>query len=183
MDYGKCVLLGESGVGKTSIISNYFKTRYYGATVGSQLFTAKKDDGESYYQIWDTAGQERYRSFANLYYRHAKVAVIICDISDVTTVIAMKYWINVYKEQNPDGEIILLANKKDLANSILSGERQFDEIANELECQRYYTSGKTGYNVNEFMSYLSLLMFTEPIRKNEIILEPSFAEKIKTCCV
>ena len=82
----KIVLLGEAGVGKTSIITRYISGSFSQIVMTStgSSFVAKKielaDKKKVKLQIWDTAGQEKYRSLAKIFYQSAAVAVLVYDI-------------------------------------------------------------------------------------------------------
>ena len=119
----KVVLLGESGVGKTSIItqftSNQFNPRV--PTSVSAKFVSKIIDFPKYnkkikFDIWDTAGQEKYRSLAKIFYKDAKIIIFVYDITREFSFEALKdFW---YKEtqNNADNDPILalVGNKIDL---------------------------------------------------------------------
>ena len=105
----KVVLLGESGVGKTSIISRYitntFKSQLM-STPGANFVTKnvimKGENKTIKFEIWDTAGQERYRSLAKVFYKNAKVCVLVYDITRRTSFEELKkYWIKEIKENGP----------------------------------------------------------------------------------
>ena len=84
----KVVLIGESGVGKTSIISRYtsniFKSQLM-ATPGANFVTKhvvmEEQNQVIKFEIWDTAGQERYRSLAKVFYKNAAVCILVYDIT------------------------------------------------------------------------------------------------------
>ena len=97
----KVVLIGESGVGKTSIISRYISNTFSSvlmATPGAN-FTTKtiflKDENQSIkFEIWDTAGQEKYRALAKVFYKNAAVCILVYDITRRTSFEELKkYWI------------------------------------------------------------------------------------------
>ena len=101
----KVVLIGESGVGKTSIINRYISNTFSSvltATPGAS-FTTKtvflKDFNQSIkFEIWDTAGQEKYRALAKVFYKNAAVCVLVYDITRKDSYDALKnYWINEIK--------------------------------------------------------------------------------------
>ena len=106
----KVVLIGESGVGKTSIISRYtsniFKSHLM-ATPGANFVTKNvimEDEHKSIkFEIWDTAGQERFRSLAKVFYKNASVCVLVYDITRRSSFEELKkYWIKEIKENAPD---------------------------------------------------------------------------------
>lgn len=82
----KIVLVGDSGVGKSNIISQFTKNEFNlesKTTIGVEFATkvVELDDRSVKVQIWDTAGQERYRSMASAYYRGAVGALMVYDIT------------------------------------------------------------------------------------------------------
>ena len=82
----KVVLVGESGVGKTSIITQFidqtFQEDQQSTTGGTFSTKSVKCDGKTLkFEIWDTAGQERYRSLTKMFYKDANAAVLVYDIT------------------------------------------------------------------------------------------------------
>lgn len=122
-DSVKVVLLGESGVGKTSIISQFTTHKFdpHRETSLSAQFISKtvefSDINQSIkFDIWDTVGQEKYRSLAKIFYKDAKVIVFVYDITTEFSFEGIKkYWYDETKA-NTDGNPILavVANKIDL---------------------------------------------------------------------
>ncbi len=102
----KVVLIGESGVGKTSIISRYISNTFKSqlmSTPGANFVTKMiimEDDNQSIkFEIWDTAGQERYRALAKVFYKNAAVCVLVYDITRKASFDELKnYWIKEIKE-------------------------------------------------------------------------------------
>ena len=97
----KIVLIGESGVGKTSIISRYM-TDTFSATLGSTPganFTTKtvflKNENQSIkFEIWDTAGQEKFRSLAKVFYKNAAICILVYEITRRASFDELKkFWI------------------------------------------------------------------------------------------
>ena len=107
----KVVLIGESGVGKTSIIARYttntFKSEL--AMTSAASFVTKKiimeDENKSIiYDIWDTAGQEKYRTLTKMFYKYAAICILVYDITRKSSFDELKnYWIKEIKENaQPD---------------------------------------------------------------------------------
>jgi small GTP-binding protein len=89
-DYLTCkvVLIGESGVGKTSIIQRYINNTFTPGipTTGGANFTTKtmkfeEENQKIKFEIWDTAGQEKFRSLAKVFYKNAAVCILVYDIT------------------------------------------------------------------------------------------------------
>ena len=137
----KVVLLGESGVGKTSIISQFTVNKFdpHRETSLSAQFTTKTLDfpdlGQSIkFDIWDTVGQEKYRSLAKIFYKDAKVIIFVYDITREFSFQSIKnYW---YKEtrENWDGTPILaiVGNKIDLYSEIKVSNNEGMAFAEEI---------------------------------------------------
>ena len=101
----KVVLIGESGVGKTSIIQRYINNTFnavLAATPGAS-FTTKTIYLQEYkqsikFEIWDTAGQEKYRSLAKVFYKNASICILVYDITRRSSFDELKkYWVNEIK--------------------------------------------------------------------------------------
>jgi Ras-related protein Rab-11A len=116
----KTVLIGDSGVGKTNILSRYTRDEFsietkstVGVEFGNKRIRIKNTNIKA--QIWDTAGQERYKSITNAYYKGAKGSLVVFDITNRDTFIAADRWIGELKS-NADSQvtIILIGNKSDL---------------------------------------------------------------------
>ncbi|GMF89515.1 unnamed protein product [[Candida] boidinii] len=117
----KLVLLGESAVGKSSIVHRFVKDSFDDlreSTIGAAFLTqtiALDNNVTVKFEIWDTAGQERYKSLAPMYYRNANCALVVYDITQPTSLDRAKSWIKELQRQaSPDIVIALAGNKLDL---------------------------------------------------------------------
>ena len=116
----KLVLIGNAGVGKTSIIYRMIKKVFNETnppTVGAMFLTYNLEiDGKNHrLQIWDTAGQEKLRSIAPLYYRDAHGVVLVYDTTNKSTFEGLEQWFNDLKDKAPERiQTIILGNKIDL---------------------------------------------------------------------
>ena len=106
----KVVLLGESGVGKTSIISRFINNTFEenlvtttGASYAGKTMTFDEYNGKTIkFEIWDTAGQEKYRSLTKIFYKDAAVAILVYDITRKDSFNEIKnYWYNQLKDFAP----------------------------------------------------------------------------------
>lgn len=106
----KIVLIGDSGVGKTSLITSYITKKYVEAeTTAAASFQSKilkfPNNVQLKLDIWDTAGQEKFRAINKLFYNGAAAAVIVLDLTNAQSFKSVKeYWVDEVKK-NMDGDI------------------------------------------------------------------------------
>ncbi|XP_025097759.1 ras-related protein Rab-5C-like [Pomacea canaliculata] len=118
----KLVLLGDQGVGKSSIALRFVRGEFHEnheATIGAAFLTQTVNVGQGSIKldIWDTAGQERYHSLAPMYYRGAAAAVVVYDINNANTFTRALAWVKELRQQTTNSVLIVLAgNKADLAS-------------------------------------------------------------------
>ena len=135
----KVVLLGESGVGKTSIISQLMEQEYNDeqtSTTGATFSTKTMNFGDKAlcFEIWDTAGQEKYRALTKMFYKDAGAAILVYDITREVSFEELKnYWANQVKENAPKKIVLAIAaNKSDLIDSEKVDEKTGREFAKEI---------------------------------------------------
>ena len=119
----KQVLLGETAVGKSSLINRFvngtFKQEFLPTIVGcystKEVFY-KKENINIIYEIWDTAGQEKFRAVNRIFYQDAYIILLVFDITNKPSFDALKdYWYQEVKDNAPqDAIIIIVGNKTDL---------------------------------------------------------------------
>ncbi|XP_036336047.1 ras-related protein Rab-26-like isoform X4 [Rhagoletis pomonella] len=151
----KTILLGDSGVGKTSFLVKYntgeFRLGSFSATVGIALTNkvVVVDGTRVKLQIWDTAGQERFRSVTHAYYRDAHALLLLYDVTNKTTYDNIRAWLGEIREYAQDDVVIvLIGNKADCSNSERQVKREDGErLAREHNVPFMETSAKTGLNV------------------------------------
>ena len=119
----KLILIGNSGVGKSSILQRYMKQTFeesYKCTIGVDfLMKSLEIKGKTVkLQLWDTAGQEKYKSMVASYYRGANVALVVFDITNHSSFDSLPVWIENYYKNGPEQKnIILIGNKKDMVEN------------------------------------------------------------------
>ncbi|KAE8738214.1 hypothetical protein FOCC_FOCC016320 [Frankliniella occidentalis] len=164
----KLVLLGESAVGKSSLVLRFVKGQfheYQESTIGAAFLTQTVclEDTTVKFEIWDTAGQERYHSLAPMYYRGAQAAIIVYDITNMDSFGRAKVWVKELQRQaSPNIVIALAGNKADLANSRAVECDEAQAYADENGLLFMETSAKTAKNVNEIF-----LAIAKKLPKNE----------------
>ncbi|XP_065652605.1 ras-related protein Rab-22A [Hydra vulgaris] len=160
----KLCLLGDSGVGKSSLVLRFVTDRFdiqSTATIGASFMSKTITFGEnSYkYQIWDTAGQEKYKSLAPMYYRGAAAAIVVYDLTVENTFKSVKTWVRELRELGPPGLVIAIAgNKSDLKDqrevSFEAGESYASEIGAVFAEVSALTSQNVAYIFQEITKKL-----------------------------
>ena len=116
----KMILLGEAGVGKTSIIKRFLNNQFEDKEASSSTMTyagkvVKYGNKEISLDIWDTIGQERFRSLSSLFLKNANIIVLVYSIESLKSFEALDYWFNLYKELYGSDIVLGVAgNKSDL---------------------------------------------------------------------
>ncbi|CAF0758386.1 unnamed protein product [Rotaria sp. Silwood1] len=151
----KMVLLGESAVGKSSLVLRFVRGQfheYQESTIGAAFLTqtVSVDDTTVKLELWDTAGQERYHSLAPMYYRGAQAAIVVYDITNADTFSRAKVWVKELQRQAAPNIVIALAgNKADLATKRQVEVADAQTYADENGLIFMETSAKTAVNVND----------------------------------
>ena len=104
-------------------------------------------------QLWDFSGQKKFRSLLKAYIKETKAILLVYNITDESSFLAVNDWIKEIKKYEVNPIIVLVGQKCDLENRIISEERG-RELANELGVEFFEISAKTGYNVEELFNYI-----------------------------
>ena len=176
----KLILIGDGRVGKTSIINKYINNIFNEGeemTINSSycerdvLFNDKKYK----FSFWDTAGQEKFNSITPIYYRDAKGVLLVYDISNPHSFERVKKWIEEMKEINNEAVFNIVGNKYDLKEQTKNFKFNFidDEIAKKLaqknKTDLFFTSAKTGENINQCFENLMQKVFNKFVNNNSNI--------------
>ena len=138
----KIILLGEMGVGKTSIITRYYLNKFdpeQKSTLGTSFITKNivKNKIEYNLNIWDTTGQEKYHSITKLFIHGTNIAILVYTIDQIETLNKLDYWIQAIKD-NCDNNVILsiVGNKYDLNYDDDDNDRK-KKIFPDEDAERY----------------------------------------------
>ena len=150
----KTLILGDSFVGKTNMLKRFLHDEFdintketVGVEFGSKNFIMDGNDIVKA-QIWDTAGQERYRSVTKAYYKGAKGALLVYDISRKSTFENIDNWLLDLKTNgDKDILIILIGNKADLLEKREVSIEEAQTKAEQYNIAFLETSAKTGDNI------------------------------------
>ncbi|KAH9837321.1 GTP-binding protein RAB5 [Rhodofomes roseus] len=158
----KLVLLGESAVGKSSLVLRFVKDQfddYRESTIGAAFLTQTvtlEDQTTVKFEIWDTAGQERYKSLAPMYYRNANCAVVVYDITQSASLEKARSWIRELQRQaDPSIIIALCGNKADLSARRQVSQEEAKKYADEEGLMWGETSAKSGEGVQEIFAAIA----------------------------
>ena len=131
----KLLTLGETGVGKTSIILRYtdnsfLNSQIYTIGIDCKIKTIKIENKIINILIWDTAGQERFRNITSHYYNNTDGILLVYDISNRESFEKLNYWLDEINKKVDITKIniILVGNKKDLVHKNINNEEKEEKI-------------------------------------------------------
>lgn len=195
----KCVILGDSCVGKTSIINYYLtnKMKNTDTTLGAifWLLERQMDNGDFIkLNVWDTAGQERYNSLIPMYTRSSDIIILTFSLTDRVSFENLLKWKNTtkYCSDVENLKFIIIGNKSDLENYICITDKDIKNMIRKhfpKETEYFKTSALTGDNIN--LAFNGLFSISEEIvnenKKKKysymtINQKKSLNDKNFTCC-
>ena len=168
----KVVLLGDAGVGKSSIVMRYVNNEFYDmqeSTIGAAFFTkihSIDNNNNISLQIWDTAGQERYQSLAPMYYRDSQLILIVFDVTCRYSFVRANAMLLETTERCGNSLICLIGNKCDVMNREISDSEIHDYVRTK-NILYFGTSAKTGAGVSEMFDHLSIELYENCEEKND----------------
>lgn len=151
----KIIILGDSGVGKTNILSKYAHNEFNiesKATIGVEFHTKlfNYENKKIKLQFWDTAGQERYRSITHSYYKGVHGILVVYDISNLSSFNHVNSWISeIYSNVRTSIPILLIGNKSDLDYKRVVKKELATEFVAKHNLIFIETSAMIGTNINE----------------------------------
>ncbi|XP_036421742.1 ras-related protein Rab-25a [Colossoma macropomum] len=196
----KVVLIGESGVGKSNLLSRFTKNEFNHdsrTTIGVEFSTRsiQLDTLTIKAQIWDTAGLERYRAITSAYYRGAVGALLVYDITKHLTYDNVERWLKeLYDHADPHIVVMLVGNKSDLAAQRTVPTEEAKNYAEDKGLLFMETSALESTNVeNAFLEVLTAIHKKVASREvtrgsisavtlGQMIPTSEVNENRKTCC-
>mmetsp|Transcript_6813 Transcript_6813/g.9421 ORF Transcript_6813/g.9421 Transcript_6813/m.9421 type:complete len:199 (+) Transcript_6813:109-705(+) len=190
----KIVVLGESGVGKTSLLLRYVENKFTIATkstIGSDFLSKEIEvDGKPVVlQIWDTAGQERFQGLGTSFYRGADGVIFVFDVTRKKTFEELPAWkkaflIQIGQENNSEFPMLVLANKIDLEDRQVS-KKEVQDWCYSQNIQFYETSAKEAINVSKAFEDIARIALSK--LKDDVKYEPGLnldvnAKPKSDCC-
>ena len=198
-DYGekiKIMLLGDSIVGKTSLLRKYIENEFssnFINTVGFdiQIKFLNINNKKIKLQISDTAGQERYRTISKSFYNASEGFIIVYDITKRESFVNVNNWVEQIKEIAPNySKSIIFGNKCDLTEMREIEIDEGKELANKFNFKFFETSAKDGTNINEgietlLKEILGDIASVKSRKKESTVLKKKKHNKVKKnepCC-
>lgn len=153
----RVVLLGEATVGKTSLLRRYTENTFaeeYKQTIGT-TFASKDvevidDNGEKRLTrlvVWDMGGQATYKELRRQYMKGAAAAIIVYDVTQPETFMALNTWYEAFREVSPNALVVICANKVDLEDKRMVPVEPGYMLRDWYQAAYYETSAKTGEEV------------------------------------
>ena len=194
----KLVVVGDSGVGKTNLIKRFANNTFNSnskATVGVEFLSKSFKINNTVFkiEIWDTAGQERYKSITAAYYKGAKGALVVYDITSKISFENIDKWMLEIKEKSSkDLKLMIIGNKSDLKDGRQVSNEEAMRKAKDTGIALMETSALDSTNVKEAFHDLLKEMYIEisakitqmeqTLNENKEALQIETNDKKKGCC-
>jgi len=157
----KTVIVGDSGIGKSSIMIRFAEDKYnfhYISTIGVdfKICTIQYKNKSIKFQIWDTAGQDRFRTISSTYYRGSHATIICYDITDRNTFNNVIKWLEEVKKYSINEPILILCGTKaDLESKREVSSLDGLEFAKLHNMKFFETSAKDNINIKEIFQFIA----------------------------
>jgi len=181
----KVIILGDSGVGKTSLMNQFVNKKFssqYKATIGADFLTKEVmvDDRLVTMQIWDTAGQERFQSLGVAFYRGADCCVLVYDVTMNNTFKTLENWRDEFLIQasprDPENfPFVVIGNKVDLESRVVTSKRAQGWCNSKNDIPYFECSAKENINVEQAFQTVAKQAL---LQESDIELYNDFPDKI-----
>ncbi|MFX1390874.1 MAG: Rab family GTPase [Promethearchaeota archaeon] len=157
----KILTAGEGGVGKTTLLHRYVEGRFSAETkmtIGVEFFLKETevDSKQCTLQLWDFGGQERFRFLLESYVLGAKGALLMFDLTRITTLENLQQWLNIVRKGDPNLPVLFLGTKLDLEDEVMVDDDYAMTFLNEFNLIDFIKiSSKTGENVSKAFEMLT----------------------------
>ncbi|OMJ75807.1 hypothetical protein SteCoe_24988 [Stentor coeruleus] len=179
----KILLIGDSSVGKTSLLLKYADNEFIeGMPLSSGLAQKNKsliiNNSIINLSIWDIAGTEQYKSMTQLFFKNGQGALLVYDKTNSETFNCLSFWLNeLYLHIGSDKPVVIIANKIDKTEDFQVTTEQGQDFANSNNCKFFEVSAKTGDGINE--AFYSLASQLNKNIRFSIILDPDIVRSKK----
>ncbi|OMJ66329.1 hypothetical protein SteCoe_36857 [Stentor coeruleus] len=162
----KVLTLGNSSVGKTSIIMRFTENMFsykFMTTIGVNFKEKEIAIGNRliFLQVWDTAGQERFRNLQRNYYKGAHGILLVYDVTSLESFNNISKWIEDIEENAPQNTVkVLVGNKVDMINHRVVDEESGRSLAAKYSMKYFETSAKDQTGVVEVFDYIAKKVYS-----------------------
>ncbi len=174
----KLVMIGTSGVGKTSLVKYEMNNKFLGKNESTVIFDHSFKNFSIFdkivrLQIWDLCGQETYYSSIKNFYRSSTCIIIVFSLDNLESFNFVDRWIEDIKGNHSTDEyvLVLIGNKSDLVEERIVSKEIIENYCKDNEIENYFeTSAKTGDNIHEIFKTLVkklFIKFAMPIIDNQ----------------
>ena len=156
----KIVIIGDLTSGKTNILTQYISHKFVQdsqPTIGVEMFNKEFEINQDKVsvQIWDTAGQEKYSTLTSSYYKGAKGALVVYDITQESTFLKAEQFVKELREKSDkDVYMILVGNKIDLEEKRKVLKEEGKKLADKLKIGFFEVSAKNGTGIEDLFKNL-----------------------------
>ena len=161
MDKIKIILIGESEVGKTCLMTQFIKSKFENElipTIASDKVIKQYEinNKKLTLELWDTVGQEKYRSVNKIFMKKTQIGLIVYDITNRKSFQNLNYWLETLKNSNKDSKVIIgiLANKSDLFEERVIKTKKRKKFADDNNCFFFETSSKDHQSIEKVFNIL-----------------------------
>ena len=169
----RIIMIGNSGVGKSSIVSRFIDSEFDGEMTGTAGINFKcrsltVNNKAVTFQVWDTAGEERFWSITPAYCRKADGVILIYDITDSKTFDGIHFWMTKVRQYSPDQvEMMLLGNKLDMENQRAISKDTGREAAERMGSPFFEVSAMSGHKIDHAFEVLA----EQILKKKELFVD------------
>ena len=198
----KILILGDPGIGKTSLIHRYISNEFLEKTISTMGLDYQNkivditSNDKIILKLWDTAGSEKYNSIAKNYFTNCDGIILCFDITDIKTFNNLNNWINYINDyvkiiENKEDVIKWLDdNEKEKPIIVLTGTKsdtegekvdteEIDKLKNNLKCKYFETSSKNGDGIENLFLFIAKELFKKNQNKNHSKRKGGFKLKNK----
>eukprot|EP01088_Endostelium_zonatum_P020513 TRINITY_DN7605_c0_g1_i1.p1 TRINITY_DN7605_c0_g1~~TRINITY_DN7605_c0_g1_i1.p1 ORF type:complete len:223 (-),score=35.30 TRINITY_DN7605_c0_g1_i1:27-695(-) len=181
----KLLLIGDSGVGKSCLLSRFADDIFVSGwitTIGIdfKIRTIELDGKKIKLQIWDTAGQERFRTITTAYYRGAMGILLVYDCTDDRSFGNVRSWLrNIEQHATESVDKMIIGNKCDQVEKKVVDTARGKSLADDCGIRFLETSAKTGQNVDEAFITLAKIIKKRLIDDKTVVVDQNTEPTIK----